>query len=156
MENSSEKSDQEISTIVSGPSKEITNTIIDDASDSSSETTVMEYPSPIAVNVELDEINKSDLVAADELLMPMTIDRLHSTDDKAEPNSMSVNYDSDEEFFDADPWESMSKRHHDRNPSDEPQPKRRRSDSPSVLPRVCTYQKNYVHAKGNTISFEIG
>lgn len=155
MGKSSDKSNQEMSPTVSGLSQEKTNTIVDDASDSSSESMENEHPPNITVNDDVeknfnayDQTNKiedsSDLIAIDEIVT----DQLHSNDGKAKLNSMVDHSDSDEESSDKEPIKFPSKHHHERNRSEERQIKRR---------LLCTYQqKNFIHAKGNTICLEIG
>lgn len=88
--------------------------------------------------------DSSDLIVIDEIVT----EQLYSTNGKAKLNSMVDHSDSDEESSDEEPIKFPSKLHHDRNRSEERQIKRR---------LLCTYQqKNYIHAKGNTICLEIG
>lgn len=77
---------------------------------------------------------------------------------KTNPGPSGDHFDSDEEHLDENeepniPFHRFKRGHDDKNTSEEEPPtKRCRSVS-----RICTYrQKNFIHAKGNTICIEIG
>lgn len=140
MENRSVQTDQESS---------LNNSILADAVwETASETSEIEHPpTKIDVNIEKEKINDVD---NNEIISDKVGDANvpHSGD----------KFDPDEEFFNKNDGPNLSlhrsKRHRDdTNTSEgEPQSKRCRDEN-----GICTYhQKNYIHAKGNTVCIEIG
>lgn len=159
MENNSRKYDLESSPNVSDILHEYSNLKSDDSNDSSGETAHAEQPSQNSVfKVTKIEAASDDNDEFAEAQVPIVGDQVNSSDGKASANSIHDISDTDEEFFDAESRQTTAKkRQHDKNPPEDIQAKRRRSESPSVKPRVYTYhQKNYIHAKGNTVCLEIG
>lgn len=139
MGNRSEKSDQNITAAVaSGTSRE-------NSMPKQNEMKIKSETSEIAQPNAVVEVKKIDNVDENE------------SSDLIAVNEFDSEEEEEEENFEEESIEFSQKRQSERDSSEEPQSKRPRFIGPAVIPREYTYyQKNYIHARGDTVCLEIG